>query len=192
MTSCSPVFALINFFLGKQVSAEELHPRQITRELGSVGPGEVLRMAQASYTTAIYLGTQPPAMQFTTLPQMHRVHSADTLLYATSNQVWISLERLYLSKLNIGRIAFNAFRDRLLLLQVTIPIICEAFFFFLQKSEKHNLGKLFFNGMMKLLNCNQTAIKQQMLSDDTKLVQRARERQNPQTNSKKKATQKAN
>lgn len=46
--------------------------------------------------------------------------------------------------------------------------------------------------MMKLLNCNQTAIKQQMLSDDTKLVQRARERQNPQTNSKKKATQKAN
>lgn len=65
-------------------------------------------------------------------------------------------------------------------------------FFFLQKSEKHNLGKLFFNGMMKLLNCNQTAIKQQMLSDDMKLVQRARERQNPQTNSKKKATQKAN
>lgn len=191
MTSCSPVFALINFFLGKQVSAEELHPRQITRELGSVGPGEVLRMAQASYTTAIYLGMQPPAMRSSTLPQMHRVHSADTLLYATSNQVWISLERLYLSKLNIGGVAFDAFRDWLLLLQVTIPIIFEAFFF-LQKTKKHNLGKLFFNGMMKLLNCNQTAIKQQMLSDDMKLVQRARERQNPQTNSKKKATQKAN
>lgn len=157
MTSCSPVFALINFFLGKQASAEELHPRQITRELGFVGPGEVLRMAQASYTTAIYLGMQPPAMRSSTLPQMHRVHSADTLLYATSNQVWISLERLYLSKLNIGRIAFNAFRDRLLLLQVTIPIICEAFFF-PSEEWKTQLRQTFF--LMEWWNY-WTAIKQQ-------------------------------